>query len=468
MKKSKIVVLIKILAIVILCLIAFGGMYFQELNSMKNIVKDYKVSEDLKGYREVVYEVKAEENVEENAEENEENKTEETTNEDNKEETKKEESKEDKVKLYEKSKSIIEDRLKDLKVENYNIGLDKKTGEIYLKLAENSETDNIVSNLKESGKFEIKDSEDGTILLDNSKIVGASVKYNTTESGTIVYLEVEFNKEGKDILTDITTNKYAKPKEEENKTEESNEEEKTEEDKTTEETESAEENKEEKKENKITLTLSGTDITTTNFETPITGGVMQLSLNQATKDPEEIESSLNSASKLATNINKGPLEVEYTIIRNRYVETEISRESLNYVILSAIIIMAALLVFMAVKYKVRGILAAIAYIGFLALYSLLLRYTNVVISLESIISIIMIGAINYWISMRLLKIDKEDKTKYNKEYMNIVFKVLPIFLISIVFTFAKWTPVNTVGMAFLWGIALILLYNRFIAKNIVD
>ena len=54
MKKSKIVVLIKILAIVILCLIAFGGIYFQESNSMKNKVKDYKVSEDLKGYREVI------------------------------------------------------------------------------------------------------------------------------------------------------------------------------------------------------------------------------------------------------------------------------------------------------------------------------------------------------------------------------------------------------------------------------
>ena len=342
--------------------------------------------------------------------------------------------------------------------------MDKKTGDIYLKLPENSETDTIVTNLKESGKFEIKDSEDGTILLDNSKIKETKVKYNTTESGTIVYLEIEFNKEGKDILTDITTNKYAKPKEEEKAEENTTEENKAEEN-TTEEAKTTEE----KKENKITLTISGNDVTTTNFETPITVGAMQLSMNQATTDSDEITEYLNSAAKLATIINKGPLEVEYTITRNRYVETDISIKSLNYIIIAVVAIIALLLIYMAIKYKTRGILAAISFMGFLALYSLLLRYTNVVISLESIISIIMIAVINYWISMSLLKIEKgDDETKYNKEYISIIFKLLPIFIISIVFTFVKWTPLNTVGMAFLWGIALILLYNRFITKNIVD
>ena len=52
MKKNKLILAAKILAVVIICLIAFVGIYVQKANKMENVVKDYKLGKDLEGYRE--------------------------------------------------------------------------------------------------------------------------------------------------------------------------------------------------------------------------------------------------------------------------------------------------------------------------------------------------------------------------------------------------------------------------------
>ena len=98
-----------------------------------------------------------------------------------------------------KTKEIIEKRLKKLGVEEYNISLNTKTGEIIVEIPEDDKTDTVVSNINTVGKFEITDSETGEVLLDNSNIKSSSVLYNTETNGTSVYLEIAFNKEGKKI-----------------------------------------------------------------------------------------------------------------------------------------------------------------------------------------------------------------------------------------------------------------------------
>ena len=71
---------------------------------------------------------------------------------------------------------------------------------------------------------------------------------------------------------------------------------------------------------------------------------------------------------------------------------------------------------MIIKNKAKGILGAISYLGFIALYLLLIRYTNVEISLSGIIAIALIGILDYILSMKLLPIDKKDK-QYKNEYI---------------------------------------------------
>ena len=57
MKKSKLKLITKILAILTICLVSFVGIYMQKANKMENIVKGYELTKDLKGYREVTLEL---------------------------------------------------------------------------------------------------------------------------------------------------------------------------------------------------------------------------------------------------------------------------------------------------------------------------------------------------------------------------------------------------------------------------
>ena len=68
--------------------------------------------------------------------------------------------------------------------------MNKEDGTIYLQIPENSQTDHVVSNLFQVGKFEIKDSEDASkVFLSNDNLEKVSAVYNTETSGTIVYLQ---------------------------------------------------------------------------------------------------------------------------------------------------------------------------------------------------------------------------------------------------------------------------------------
>lgn len=424
MKKSKLLVITKIFAIIVICLVSFGGIYVQKLNKMENITKEFKLSKDLSGYREVVLDVISDES--------EENKN---------------------VENYEKSKAIIEKRLKTLNVEDYNLSLNKETGKIYIQIPENSNTDLVVSNIAQSAKFEIKDSKDEKVYINNSHIKDINVGSGTTESNqTVVGIMVQLNEEGTAILKDLSENTY--------KTIEKKSEDET--------TENAESNESEEEQKQVSLTVSGATVRTKSFDAPVTNGLINdWIVGSPSKDNSVITENITNASLMINILKIGELPIEYNISVNRYVQTDITSQQIKTVIISVTIIVGLLLLYMIIKYKVSGILAAISYIGFIALYLLLLRYTNVVIAVEGIMGIILMVVINYIITMHTLKTLQDDKKNYNKEYINTIIKLIPLFALSIIFCFTKVTVLESIGMAVFWGILLILVYNR-ITKYIVD
>ena len=174
-KNEKIMKTIKIitisLLIVLVSMIGFFGIYKQNKNQMSNVVKDYTYAMDLNGARTIKL----------------------TLNTDNSDEVKTEEN-------YKTAKEIIEKRLKKLGAEEYKVNVNNENGEITVQIPENLNTDTIVSKLTTVGKFEILDSETNDVLLDNNSIESSKVLYNRATSGTSVYLEIAFNKDGKNKL----------------------------------------------------------------------------------------------------------------------------------------------------------------------------------------------------------------------------------------------------------------------------
>ena len=198
-KRERIIKIITACLIAILIsMIGFVGIYTQKQNQMKNQIKDYDLSMDLKGAR--ILSIKPKEDKETIIKDTEGNKiTEELTDEQitekgyTKEEVNKNAEKLTKEN-FEKTKTIIQKRLKNMGIENYIIRLNEETGEIFIELEENTETDTIVSNIGATGKFEIQDSETKEVLLDNSDIKLVDVRYNTAETGTDVYLNIQLEK----------------------------------------------------------------------------------------------------------------------------------------------------------------------------------------------------------------------------------------------------------------------------------
>ena len=358
---------------------------------------------------------------------------------------------------YNASKSIIEKRLNKLGVNNYIIKLEEETGKIIVELPENDNTDHIVSNIGETGKFQIVDSEDTEkVLMDNNDIKNASVLYNNTKSGTVVYLNIEFNNQGKEKLKNIS---------EEYKTIEENKDSNTE----AEEAKTSEESKKDEQK-KITMKIDDNEMITTSFDDTMENGSIQLSMGQASTDKTKINESVKSSSTIATILTTGNMPVVYETESNQYIETDLAKYQLIKVGIGLLAVAAIALIVLIIKYKKAGIMSVIAFIGFVAVYSLLIRYTNVMITLEGLAGILVIIVLNYVFNYRLLgringKEGEERAKAYNEEFISFCVKSIPICILSIVFSFMNWTPITSFGMTIFWGLILEAIYNITVTKS---
>ena len=495
MKKVKILTIV--LAIILVTLIAFGGIYVQTQNRMENKVKDYELGRELKSQR--VIELKIKETSTDNSKEN---SSDETTDSENTEETEKSEetastkneSTENKLteKDYENAKKIMEKRLQALGAQDYTISLDKENGTVRVELAENDNVDMYIYYLYASQKITIKDTDSKDILLNDEMIKGAKYSYTSDSKGAYqVYEEIELTKDGQAKLnellndyallaTDVTEIENAKKASESESTKtESTSEESTE---TTENTSTDEQNTE------STETQSTTEETSSNSET--TKKTAKLYVNDTTYDVSKIEkgkitvkigSSSSNATSVNNNISKaaeiamlenaGKLPADYEVDTNRYEYSSITQKEIIYFAIVMIAILVIILLVYCVIYKKSGILASISFVGFVASFSLLIRYTNVAISIEGISAIIVVMIINLIINREILS--KTKKMNLVNEavkatYKNVYLKLIPVGILTIVFCLAKWESLSSFGMIMFWGLVLTAIYNVIVTRTLLN
>ena len=472
MKKLKLLTII--LGIILITMVAFFGVYVQVQNRMEDKVKDYSYAMDLKGARNIRLTVDdTTETVIKDAEGKEvsdaENLTDEELTEKGyvKEEVKKNSDEVLNEENYKKSKSIIEKRLQELGVDNYIVSLDEVSGDIIIEIPENNNTDSVVSNVGTTGKFEIIDSETKEVLMDNNDIKRVRVMYGSnstgTSTGTAVYMDIEFNKEGTEKLKNIS-NTYV----ETNTTNNTN---------TTNETsETTTENTEEETTTKeITMQIDGEEIMTTSFDETIETGRLQLSVGSATTDSDTLNGYINQASSMAIILDNGNMPAAYTVASNEYILSDVTESELNIILYVMLAIVAISLIVLIIRYKSQGIISAFSFIGLASIFVLLLRYTNVVISIESIFGIAVVLILNYiFVNKLLSKLKKEETVNkgiitniFKETYKEFFIKIIPVCIGVITFCFIRWEPISSFGMVMFWGILLIALYNISITNLLV-
>lgn len=452
MKKVKIITII--LAIVLVSLVAFGGVYIQTQNRMEDKVKEYSLGRELNGER--VVEIKVTDGS-----------TEGKTKPSDEELT---------VENYETVKKTVENRLKDLGAQDYTISLDKENGTIRVELPENSNTDTYVYYLTASGKVEMKEKDTENVLLNDSMIKKAQYTYTSNADGAYqVYLELILTKDGQAKLDEVK-NDYAVLATEVSEAESKNNttsdntttESSTDEDNTTTNTttEGTETQKSEETKKIASLTISGTSYDIEKYEK----NKITVKIGSQTSNTTTVNNSIAKAAELSMLINAGKYPIDYEVDVNRYVESDIEQQQLIYFIAGVAVILVIIFIIATIKYKGKGLLASISFIGFIALTSLLLRYTNVIISIEGIGAILLTIIINLKLNQMILNKTKtmdvvSEATKAS--YKELFTSIIPIIIITIVFCFSGWTSLSSFGMIMFWGLVLIAVYNIVVTKTLL-
>lgn len=444
---NRLKITLSILVIILICAISFGGIYIQNKGRINNIIPEYSLGMDLLGARKigiivddtvntVIYDaegnVVTEEGEGTTTKEEPVNPTENLTKEN-----------------FEKAKEIVNKRLQLMNVVDYIIGVNEEDGTIMVDMIDNSDTDIVAQYMYMTGNFEITD-PDGNVLLDNSYIENATVKYGYTSSNstaTTVFLSIQFNKEGTEKLKEIS-NTYIKSVDEEGN-----------------------DNSE-----KITISIDGTTLIESAFEEENATGELQLSIGQASTSSADINEYIDQASNLAVLLNSGELPLTYVLDVNRFIYSEIPQE-LIYIACAVVgVVILVTLLIMIIKYKKNGFLAAIAFIGYIACLLIAIRYTNVMLTIDGLMAILASIIINFTFIFYLLSlINKNYKEKerievevdFQKALVRILFILIPLIIVTVILCFANWLPLFNFGMVMFWGIITLLIYNIIITRTLL-
>ena len=359
-KTKPLIILAYVIVILLISLVSFGGIYVKDKNKMTNVLRDYILGTDLGASRNIVIKVD-EENKELLTEEN-----------------------------YAKARDIVVSRLKYMKLDYYEMKFDESTGTICLDVPENSRADYAAQYSVTKGEFKIEDNDTKELLLSKADVKEAKVQYQTTESGTTVVLNIEFNKDGAEKLRNISNTYVQSTDSEGNDTTK-----------------------------KIKMSLDDTTIMTTYFAQEMTDGQMQVSLGTSS-DSEQIQNRITQATNIAVFLNTDTMPLTYKIDVNKSVYSSLTDNVLKIAIIVSIVIFALLLIYMIIKYKKEALLAVVTNIGFVAILLLIIRYTNVDITLTGLITIPISVIIQYVFLMNILKvktekIDNDSKIKRVKE-----------------------------------------------------
>ena len=461
--QKKLNVLLVILVVILLSIASFVGVFTSQKSDMKDAVPNYILSADLIGYRQVTLQIK-EETEDTNTTETTENSTEENKTEENKTEEKKELTAEEKAANYRDNADVVRSRMKSLKVENYSVAVDEATGKMEITVPEDNRTDIILADVCQVGKFKITDKDTGEELMNNDDIASVVIG-NTSYSGSITtYMSINFNAKGRGKFTDITANYQNKLVPASNSTTENSENSAENATTTNTSTESTYVDKQ------VIIYLDDTELLTTDFDTVVSNGQLPLTLGDLSEDADQY----NSAKNLAAIIENKPMHDKYEVTGNTYVAAPVETETIKVLIYVEIAIALLVALILIVKFGYKGILASIINVGFVAILLLVLRLTNVKLSLDGIMAVeagYILQAIYSFMICGLIKdknlTSKELKEGATKILKQLVLIVIPILIFSVVACLAEWAAIFSVGMIVFWSIVIALVYNFIITKFLV-
>lgn len=467
-----------LLVIVLLSVIAFAGINKQFLGVWVDIVEDYKLGMELDGYRELRFELDAstvdtevyvdkDGNVVGKPEDGTETvgttgitletdatkKDEEKQNNDAanaarvatgyavEERTLKEN--EDSVvtkENFDLTKKIIQERLETIPGYEYNIRMDDITGEMLVEVPDDENIELEKSLILTKGRIDVVDHQTGVVLLDNSDIKEVSGITSELEdgSGVQLYMSIQANEEGTKKLAEISK-KYMQTVDGQG-------------------TASTK---------YVTVRLDGQVLVTTYFGEEIPNGQLNVPMGEPATDEATFNEMIEQFDRLTNIINGKQLPLVYVLTGDNYIASEITDEIvmiIKVVFWTAIVILSA---YMIAKYKLKGFKLAVISVGYIAILSLLLRYTQITMTLNALIAFALVVVINYIFSLKILNGFNDNtltKVVYRNVSKDLYIALVPVMILAVIFTCMNGIIITSIGMVLFWGLLVQALYNALVIR----
>ncbi len=454
-KECSLKIILATLVIILLCIVSLGGIYAKDRNIMKNVLPNYILGMDLDTNTIIKLDVvKNEENSSENPQE-ENNVTEENSESNNNvedsEQTKNSTEKNNSengqvqniytVENFEQCKKIIEKRLKNAEINQYTLRLDEQSGTIIMEVPDDVSNETL-QNIFVVGKTEIKISENNEVIGDHNSISNITTaiddSYVNYGIGSFVKLDIEFTKDAIKKFKELKNNYVVPTNEEGNQTE-----------------------------NNIVITIDGSTIcsmTETEFLETAVKGSLPLKLGDYTNDKATLNNTLKEADSIKNLVKSGNLPITYSVNYTNDIHSNINKIGIISVFAVILVIM---LVYLVLKYKLNGIFAELSILGFGTLLLLVMRYTNVEITISSIVSIAVILIVQFIYLAKLLSNGKITSKMFNEETVKFTKMLIPAFIMSVVIAFANILEISGFGMILFWGIILFEIFNNIITRAIL-
>ena len=338
------------------------------------------------------------------------------------------------IENFEKAKKIIQNRLEKYDLYEYNLRQDSVTGKIVLEVPDDENLDLKASLVATIGTIQFVDSETGVILLDDTNLVNASPYSRTNDEGEYeVYLQLDFDEEGKEILKDVTTKYKATVDAEGNSTT-----------------------------NYVEVRLDDQAMISTHFQETIESGTVHVPMGETTTDYTEYYELLESVQEVANLVNEENLPLYYVISDEVSVQPRVTENVKLVAIIVYAVLTFAISLYMMIKYKFEGLRQAILNIGYVAALTIIFRYANVIITYNSVIALVGVIVINYIFALKLLKKLKTTdsrKVALKETLKELYLTIVPVCIIAVIFTFMSAVIINSVGMTIFWGLLLQLLFS---------
>lgn len=472
-KEGSLKSILAILVIILICVVSLGGIYVKDKVFMKNILPDYTLGQDLKGSMIMKLEVnkptetpKTEKenadnsaNVQKNTDEQKSAVTNENANQ-TEENTKNAQPSENKdngqaediytAKNYKKSKKIIEKRLKLAGVGQYDVRVDEQSGSITVEVPEDTDT-SILQQLVQTGKTEIKISGTNEVIAGKNNITEFATSiddtYASSGAGSNVKINIKFNNDAVKKFKDMKKNLDNQAKEQGIVTT-----------------------------NNVSIEVDGKSIvklTEKEFLSSAVNGSVQLYGKYST-DYKTLTESLNGINSIKMLVETDDLPVAYKRV---YQSNNINSNINKYGIISVFaLILVAMLVYLLVKFKGKGLIAELNIIGLAALALLVIRLTKVQISIASIVAIAGIIVLQFIYLIKLLENDRITSKIFNDKTLAFSKNLVPLLVLS-VFTAlipalesSKLIPFGNIqgmadfGMVGFWGLIVFELFNNVLTR----